>query len=61
LGVSRPDVAAAYNNPAWSTSGYNAYLSVSGLSIGTHNVTATATDSLGLTTTFPAITITVAP
>jgi hypothetical protein len=61
LGISRPDVAAYYNNPAWANTGFDLYTSVSGLSQGTHQVTAVATDSLGLSTSFGPITITVVP
>lgn len=59
LGGSRPDVAAAYSQPAWTNSGWSFAYPASSLSSGSHNVTATATDSLGLSTTFGPIVITV--
>jgi hypothetical protein len=59
LGVSRPDVASAYSNPSWGTTGYNLAVSASSLSTGPHSVTTKATDAIGLSTTFGPITITV--
>jgi hypothetical protein len=61
LGISRPDVAAYYNNSAWTNSGYQLFTSVAGLSQGSHSVTAVAKDSLGDTTTLGPLTFTVAP
>lgn len=59
LGLSRPDVAAAYSNPAWTNSGWLLTTSAAGLSVGLHVVTAVATDSAGLTTTLTTHAITV--
>jgi hypothetical protein len=61
LGISRPDVATYYNNPAWANTGWNFSYAASTLSVGSHSVTATATDSLGLSTTFGPLTINVTP
>jgi hypothetical protein len=60
-GISRPDVAAYYNDPGWANAGFDLYSSVSGLSQGNHTVTAVATDTLGLSTTFGPLTITITP
>ena len=60
LGGSRPDVASAYNNPAWKLSGWSYSMSASSLSVGSHVVTVVAADSLGLTNTFNPVSITVA-
>lgn len=60
LGIARPDVAARFNNADYLHSGWTFTYAASGLSLGTHTVTAVATDSLGNSTTFPARTITVA-
>ena len=59
LGGSRTDVANYYNNSSFGTTGFSIGISVSGLSLGSHSVTAVATDSLGLTTTFGPASITV--
>ncbi|HEY1808441.1 MAG TPA: hypothetical protein VGG42_07745 [Acidobacteriaceae bacterium] len=48
LGGSRPDVANAYHNPSYTNSGWNFTYPASGLSGGTHTVTAMAYDSQGL-------------
>jgi hypothetical protein len=48
LGQARPDVAAAYNNSAYTSSGWRFTYAVSGLIAGTHTVTAMAYDSQGL-------------
>lgn len=61
LGQSRPDIAAAYSDPSWSTTGWVFGMSASTLSVGTHTVKAFATDHTGLTTWLNPITITVAP
>ena len=61
LGGSRPDVASYYNQPGWSTSGYSFAVSASSLSVGSHSITAVATDSLGLMTTLGPQSITVIP
>jgi phospholipase C len=59
LAGARPDVAAAYGNPAWMQSGWSLSFSASSLSLGTHTVTALAADSIGLTTTLGPISINV--
>ena len=61
LGIARPDVAVAYNNSAYTNSGYQFYRSASTLSLGTHAVTVIAIDSGGRSTTFGPVTITVVP
>jgi hypothetical protein len=62
LGYARPDVAAAYNKPAYLDSGWSFTYSAAGLSIGTHTVTAVAYDSLGYSKQFSITkTITVSP
>ncbi len=57
LGISRPDVATAYNNPAYTNSGYQLVGSTNGLALGTHAVTVVAVDSTARTTTFGPLTI----
>ncbi len=52
LGINRPDVAAALQNPAYTNSGYELLYSPATLSIGTHSVTVVAIDSGGRSTTF---------
>jgi sugar lactone lactonase YvrE len=59
LGIARPDVAAALNNPAYLDSGYQFYYSAATLSPGAHAVTVVAIDSGGRSTTFGPLTITV--
>jgi hypothetical protein len=59
LGISRPDVAAAYNNPAYANSGYQLIASASSLSLGAHSVTVIAIDSSSRATTFGPLTINV--
>jgi hypothetical protein len=59
LGYARPDVAAAYNNPAYLDSGWIFTYSAASLSVGTHTVTPVAYDSLGYSTQFGTKTITV--
>ena len=59
LGLARPDVAAAYNNAAYTNSGYQLVYSVASLSPGTHAVTVVAIDSGGRSTTLGPLTITV--
>ena len=61
LGQARPDVAAYFNNPAWANTGYQLLLSGQGLTVGTHTITAIATDSLELSTSFGPLTVTIAP
>jgi streptogramin lyase len=60
LGVARPDVAAAYNNVAYTNSGYTLSYSVAALSVGLHAVTVIAIDSGGQSTTFGPLDFTVA-
>jgi sugar lactone lactonase YvrE len=59
LGQARPDVVTYFNNPAWSNTGWTFTYAASQLATGTHTVTAVATDSLSLSTTFGPLTITV--
>ncbi len=62
LGIARPDIAASLNNAAYLNSGWNLKVAASGLSLGTHTVTAVATDSLGYSSTLTGTkTITVVP
>ncbi|MGO9775296.1 MAG: Ig-like domain repeat protein [Terracidiphilus sp.] len=56
---TRPDVAAYFNNPAYTNSGYQIFYSAATLAIGTHAVTVIAIDSGGRSTTFGPNTITV--
>jgi hypothetical protein len=60
LNLYRPDVATAYNNPAYRNSGWSLTYSASGLSVGTHTVAAVGYDSLGLSRTLSTSTFTVA-
>lgn len=59
LGLPRPDIDAAFNNPAYLNSGWKFLYPASGLSTGTHTVTVVAHDSLSLSTTIGTRTITV--
>jgi subtilase family serine protease len=59
LGLARPDVAAYFNNAAYTNSGYQLIYSVATLSTGTHAVTVVAIDSASRSTTFGPLTITV--
>src|SRR5664280_1486861 len=59
LGGSRPDVATALNNAAYTNSGWTLTYAASGFSVGPHTVTVVATDSLSLSTTIGAKSITV--
>ena len=59
LGIARPDVATAYNNTAYTNSGYQLISSVSSLALGTHGVTVIAIDSSGRSTTFGPLSINV--
>ena len=61
LGVARPDVAAYYNNPNWTNTGYVSDVSASTLAVGPHTVSAYATDHTGLVTNFGTYTINVIP
>jgi hypothetical protein len=45
--TSRPDVAAYFSNPAFANTGWSLELNITGLALGTHTVTAEATDSAG--------------
>jgi hypothetical protein len=56
----RADLVTLYNDPAYLNSGWTFTQPASGLSVGTHTVTAVAYDSLGLSTTLGTKTITVA-
>lgn len=58
-GQSSPDVATQYNNPAWSNVGYNFTIPASTIGVGTHTMTTTATNSLGISTTLGPVTFTV--
>jgi hypothetical protein len=59
LGQARPDVAAAFSYPAYLNSGWSFTYPASGLSIGSHTVSAVAYDKLGLSTTIGTLTINV--
>jgi subtilase family serine protease len=59
LGLARPDVASYFNKAAYTNSGYQIFYAAGALAAGTHTVTAVATDSNGLSTTFGPLTITV--
>jgi hypothetical protein len=61
LGLARPDIAATFNNPAYLNSGWTFTVAASGLSLGTHSVSAVANDSLSLSTKFGPVSITVGP
>jgi hypothetical protein len=45
----RPDVAAYFGNPSFANTGWSFDLDLSGLSLGSHTVTAVGTDSAGAT------------
>lgn len=47
LGVSRPDVAAAFSNMAWLKSGWTFSYAVTKIAAGTHTVSAVASDQSG--------------
>ncbi len=51
LGGSRPDVASAFGDSRYSSSGWSFSYNTSSLSAGSHTVTAVATDSAGASTT----------
>jgi sugar lactone lactonase YvrE len=59
MGIARSDVSAA-EGAAYLHSGYELNYSAAGLSIGSHTVTVTAIDSLGLSKTFGPLAFTVA-
>ena len=62
LGDARPDVAAAFNNPAYTNSGYHATIDLTGTnpSVGGHTITVFAYDSAGISTQIGSNPITVA-
>jgi hypothetical protein len=60
LGLTRPDVATAYNDAAFTDSGYTLTYPAASLSLGSHSVTVVAIDSSALSTTFGPLTFTVA-
>jgi hypothetical protein len=57
LGQARPDVATAYNNPALGNVGWYLVIPANSVTAGSHSITAVATDSQGLTTTFGPLTV----
>jgi hypothetical protein len=59
LGLARADVAAYFNNPSYTNSGFQLVYSAAALSTGTHAVTVVAIDTGGRSTTFGPATITV--
>ena len=59
LGISRPDVASYYSNPAYANSGFQLTYPAGSLSVGTHIVKAVATNGGNLSTTLGSITINV--
>jgi Bacterial Ig domain len=59
LGVTRPDIAAAYSNPAYLTSGWSFTYPGWDLGFGTHHVAAVASDAAGLSATLRTVAFTV--
>jgi hypothetical protein len=59
LGLSRPDVASYFGKPAYTNSGFTLTYKVATLSVGTHTVSAIATNSAGVSTTLGSTSITV--
>jgi hypothetical protein len=59
LGIARHDVAAALKINAYLHSGFQLLYPASSLSLGAHQVTVVATDSVGQSTTFGPVSITV--
>jgi hypothetical protein len=59
LGIARHDVAAAIKINAYLHSGFQLLYPASSLSLGAHQVTVVATDSVGQSTTFGPVTINV--
>ena len=59
IGLSRPDVASAYGNSAYTNSGYQLTYNIGMLSVGSHTVTAVAYDSANVATTLNALQISV--
>jgi subtilase family serine protease len=59
VGISRPDVAAYFNNAAYTSSGYHLLVPAAALPAGPHAVSVVAVDSGGRSTTFGPVNITV--
>jgi hypothetical protein len=59
MGISRPDVASYYNNPAYKNSGFTLYYPAASLSGGAHTLTAVETNGGGVKTTLGPLSITV--
>lgn len=60
LGLSRPDVANVFGNPAWTNSGWTLTVPTTNLSVGKHVATARLYDSSGnSSTTGPSIQFTI--
>ncbi|MGC2638710.1 MAG: hypothetical protein WA294_16120 [Acidobacteriaceae bacterium] len=59
LGLGRPDVVAKYNNFSYYNSGWTFTWAAASLSVGSHQVTAVISDSLGLTTQLRPMSFTV--
>jgi hypothetical protein len=60
LGIVRHDVAAAYKNNAYLNAGFQFLYPAASLSLGTHQVTVVAIDSVGRSTTLGPLAFTVA-
>ena len=60
LGAASTGLEAAYNNPAYARGGWSFTTPASTLSLGTHTVSAVASDTLGLSATLGTETFTVA-
>jgi hypothetical protein len=58
-GLSRPDVAAYFDKPAYIQAGYQLIAPVASLALGSHTVTVVAANSGGQTTTLGPLTINV--
>jgi len=61
LGGQRPDIATKYSRPDYLNSGWSANVTIPGLSPGGYSVLATAHDSVGATTTFPPLNVSITP
>jgi hypothetical protein len=59
MGTSRPDVASALGSSSYTNSGWWLTYNIGTLSVGTHTVSAVATDSAGASTTLGSAQITV--
>ncbi len=59
LGISRPDVAAYYNNPAYANSGFTFTYPASSLTGGPHAVTVVGVNSHAVSATLGPLTITI--